>query len=74
MPGLNVFRLWTYNNLSLCFLEKVNFFSDFYVLLFPLLFSKSLNTMIMSATINPYPSTLQRNVTLVFSNVMVSFS
>ena len=74
MPGLNVFRLWTYNNLSLCFLEKVNFFSEFYVLLFPLLFSKSLNTMIMSATINPHPSTLQRNVTLVFSNVMVSFS
>ncbi|CAH3170374.1 unnamed protein product [Porites lobata] len=26
--------------------------------------------MIMSATINPHPSTLQRNVTLVFSNVM----
>ncbi|XP_073251283.1 adhesion G protein-coupled receptor L4-like [Porites lutea] len=32
--------------------------------------SKSLNTMIMSATIDPHPSTLQRNVTLVFSNVM----
>ena len=74
IPGLNVFRLWTYNNLSLCYLEKVDFFSDFQVLLFPLLFSKSLNTMIMSATINPHPSTLQRNVTLVFSNVMVSFS
>ena len=29
IPGLNVFRLWTYNNLSLCYLEKVDFFSDF---------------------------------------------
>ena len=27
--SVNAFRLWTYNNLSLCYLEKVDFFSDF---------------------------------------------
>ena len=25
--SVNAFRLWTYNNLSLCYLEKVDFFS-----------------------------------------------
>ena len=27
--SVNAFRLWTYNNFSLCYLEKVDFFSDF---------------------------------------------
>ena len=49
------------------------FIKFYYYLLF---FSKSLNTAIMSATINPPTAVaLQENVTLMFSNVkQVSFS
>ena len=56
----------TFLNLCCIILRKIS-----HVTTFTVVFNRRLNTIIMSATIDPQPATLRQNVTLSFRNLKV---